>query len=120
MDTVASGERAEAEIDRFIERQAQKNGAAQAQQDLWKITEKKYRDHKRRQRVAAWFAYFCQQAEAHRKLSESYEARAEALCQEGESSDSRRGYEADASRVLGWHPAPPSPRPYPGKGGVVC
>ena len=80
---ITRGEWVEKELDVFISRQAQKNGKANARAYLW--AERRYWRRRRMQTRAAWFAYFCRQAEAHRKLSESYEARAEALCQEGEA-----------------------------------
>ncbi len=59
---------------------AQKNGKANARAYLWAESERRYWRRRRIQTRAAWFAYFCRQAEAHRKLSESYERRAEELC----------------------------------------
>jgi hypothetical protein len=73
----------EREIERFIEKRS-RNGEQDPDErdELWKESGKAYHERRRRQNVAQWFAYFCSQAEAHRKLSESYEARAEELCEE--------------------------------------
>ena len=93
MDTVAStrsDEAAEAQIERFItqrdERRRQTEGE-RLEEELYEPSVRRYWERHRRERVAAWFAYFCQQADAHRKLSESYEARAEALCSEAKEGD---------------------------------
>ena len=86
MDVAASRtlEAAESELNRFIERQAQQGTAARERDELWRISEKKYRERKTMQHRAAWFAHFCRMADSHRALSEHYERRAEELCEEGE------------------------------------
>ena len=59
-------------------------GGERREEGLWMDSERQYRQVKRRQNVAAWFAHFCRMADNHRALCEHYEARAEALCEEGE------------------------------------
>jgi hypothetical protein len=77
-------EAAEAELNRFIERRAAESQEVNARAALWKDSERSYWWRQRMRARAEWFTYFCRQADAHRKLSEHYEARAEALCEEVE------------------------------------
>jgi hypothetical protein len=89
LETVARGQRslgaAEAEIERFIERRAQKGETdVDETEKLWKESRRRVEESQHRQNVAAWFAYFCRMADNHRGLSEEYERRAEELCEEGE------------------------------------
>jgi hypothetical protein len=87
LDVAQRTEMVEAELTRLIEKRHDervKTEGERAEEELWAESERRYFEVKRRQNVAAWFAYFCRQADAHRKLSESYEARAEELCEEGE------------------------------------
>ncbi len=83
---VAQSYQVEKDLDRLIERRSQNGEHDPDERDerdeLWKESIRAYHENRRRQNVAAWFAYFCRQADAHRKLSESYEARAEELCEE--------------------------------------
>lgn len=81
---VAQGYQVERDIERLIEKRAAKGEVdPDTAEALWQSSVRRYQERVRQQNVAAWFAYFCSQAEAHRKLSQDYEARAEALCQEG-------------------------------------
>jgi hypothetical protein len=87
LDVAQRTEMVEAELTRLIEKRHDervKTEGERAEEELWAESERRYFEVKRRQNVAAWFAYFCRQADAHRKLSESYEARAEELCEERE------------------------------------
>jgi hypothetical protein len=87
VDTVAH-EMAERQLARMIEKRARKGETDPGEQDeLWKASVRAYHERRRRQNVAAWFAFFCRQAEAHRKLSESYERRAEELCENAQRKD---------------------------------
>ena len=45
----------------------------------------RYERRQRRQIRAAWFSHFCLMAENHAALAESYQRRAEELCEEGEA-----------------------------------
>jgi hypothetical protein len=87
LDVAQRTEMIEADLTRLIEKRHDervKTEGERAEEELWAESERQYRQVKRRQNVAAWFAYFCRQADAHRELSESYELRAEELCEEGE------------------------------------
>lgn len=85
MDT-AKGYTVEADLERLIEKRGESlsESGQEARSRIWRESLERYNERERRQNVAAWFTYFCRQADAHRKLSESYEARAEELCEEGE------------------------------------
>jgi hypothetical protein len=83
---VAQSYQVEKDLDRLIERRSQNGEQEPDEHDrLWRESLERHNERLRRQNVAAWFAFFCRQADAHRKLSESYEARAEELCEEGEA-----------------------------------
>ncbi len=74
---------ATAQIDAFIERRAEKNGAAGAEEMAWKSSVRAHNARRDRENRAAWFAHFCRMAENHARISEDYERRAEELCEEG-------------------------------------
>jgi hypothetical protein len=93
---VARGYQVESDLTRLIEKRHDervKTEGERAEHELWAESERRYFEVKRRQNVAAWFAFFCRQAEAHRKLSESYEARAEKLCEEDRGEGASVGRE---------------------------
>lgn len=75
---------AEAELDRFIDRRASeaKSGTQRTEEMAWKASVRRYNAARHKEIRAEWFAFFSRQAEAHRKLSEDYERRAEALCED--------------------------------------
>ena len=56
---------------------------ANALEALWRDSEQRRTAQLHKENRALWYVHFCRMAESHRKLSEDYEARAEALCQEG-------------------------------------
>jgi cobyric acid synthase len=80
---ISRGEIAEAQLDTFISRRAEKNGAARAEEMVWKSGVKRHNARRRKEARAAWFAHFCRMAENHARISEDYERRAEELCKEG-------------------------------------
>ncbi len=85
MDTVARGELVEAELDAMIRRRDEKRRKTEGERDeeaLWAASVARHHERERRRNVAAWFAYFCRQADSHRALSEEYERRAEELCED--------------------------------------
>jgi hypothetical protein len=72
LDVAQRTEMVEAELTRLIEKRSRNGAQDPDEQDaLWKASVKAYHERRRRQNAAAWFAFFCRQAEAHRKLSES-------------------------------------------------
>ena len=89
---IARGEIAEAQLDAFIKRRAEQrireNGrsrsqdAASAREALWAMSVERYHQQRRWQNVAAWFAHFCRMADNHAALAESYQRRAEELCED--------------------------------------
>ena len=85
MDTTR-GEWVEKELNLLIERrhdQRVRTDGERVEEELWMESERCYLEIKRRQSVAAWFAYFCRMRDNHARLSEDYQRRAEALCEEG-------------------------------------
>jgi hypothetical protein len=86
---VERAERVEVELTRLIERRDAERRESEGErraEELWEESVRRHLEIKRRQNRAAWVAFFCRQAEAHRKLSERYDARAEALCQTAEEA----------------------------------
>ena len=54
-----------------------------AREALWAMSVARYNERQRRQIRAAWFSHFCLMAENHAALAESYQRRAEELCEGG-------------------------------------
>jgi hypothetical protein len=76
-------ERAESEIDRFIERRANGRELANREEALWKESERKHRERQRRRNLALWYDFFLSMADSHAQLATSYEERALQLLEEG-------------------------------------
>jgi hypothetical protein len=76
-------EAAEAELNRFIDRRAEKNGRARPEEVVYAESVRRYNARQRKETRAAWFAHFCRMAENHARISEDYQRRAEELCKEG-------------------------------------
>ena len=84
---VAQSYQVEKDLDRLIERRSQNGEQDPDERDeLWKESIRAYHEHRHRQNVAAWFAYFCRMADSHSRLAQEYERRAEELCEEGEKA----------------------------------
>jgi hypothetical protein len=77
-----SDEAAQRQIDRTIERRAREVDARAEREALWRESHSRFEHARHRRLVAEWFTHFCRMAERHRALSEDYERRAEALCEE--------------------------------------
>jgi hypothetical protein len=86
MDTVAMGEVVERELDTFISRRAEKNGAATAEEMVWKSSVRHYNAARSKEIGAQWYAYHADQAERLRRTMEPliahHEARARKLLEE--------------------------------------
>jgi len=82
---VAATERAEAELNRLVERQAQRSGAdgANALQLMWAASERKHREKQREENRTAWHGYYSHLAHSCRTRAAEYEAKAEQLLEEG-------------------------------------
>ncbi len=80
---VERGETIEKELEAFIGRRAEKNGAATAAEMVWKSSVRRHNARRRKEARAAWFAHFCRMAENHARIAQDYERRAEELCKEG-------------------------------------
>ncbi len=80
---VAHIENVEAELNAFVERRAKAASKAEAEEMMWKASVRRHNEKIRRKNRAAWFSYFCGQAQAHAAIAADYERRAEELCEEG-------------------------------------
>jgi hypothetical protein len=74
-------ERADREIDRFIERRHQEtNGKANGEQRhieaVWKESTRRERDKRRRENAAAWYGHHAHMRDLHSSLAAEHEARA--------------------------------------------
>jgi hypothetical protein len=61
--------------DQLIESRTASRTKANAQAASWSASEQQYHARKRAEIRAQWYAFFCQMAENHRRLSEDYERR---------------------------------------------
>ncbi len=86
-------ERSEAELNSFLDRQAAKVKEARAGQEHANRIEAELQlaDARRTAQMhqenrALWYAHYCKMAESHARISQDYEARAEALCEGGDAA----------------------------------
>ena len=91
---IATGDRAEAQIDAFISRrdaQRRKSEGDTAEEEAWVKSERRRDAHRRAENRAAWYGWHMDQAERHRRnlgaLVAQHEAAAERLIEE---TDERR------------------------------
>ena len=85
MDTV-HGERADAELNRMIERRPRTGEDPEEREELWKGSVRRYNARRREEMRAAWCEYHQGQAERHRRtlrdLIAHHETQVEMLCEE--------------------------------------
>jgi hypothetical protein len=77
-------EQASASIDALIERRSGERNAANELRAMYEASARRYRERKRRENGAAWFAHFSALADSLRVSAEVYEAKAEALLEESD------------------------------------
>ena len=83
---IATGERADAQIETFISRrhvQRVKSEGERALEDLWRESEKRQEAARRREARAAWYGWHLDRADLYARLSAEHEAAAEGLLGEG-------------------------------------
>ncbi len=84
---MAAIEKAEAQLNHLVERRAKAASKAEAEEDLWRASERRHKAAVRRRNVALWYGWHMDQAERHRRalaaLIDHHEAQAARLCQEG-------------------------------------
>ncbi len=84
---VEAMERAEAELDRFIDRRAREAGDAQRVEEEWAESVRLYNGHRRETNREAWRSYHLEQADrleaTAAELARDHRARAEALLSRG-------------------------------------
>ena len=81
--TVAPGEAAEREIDRFVERRAQRAGAdaANALEAVWAASERQEQAKRREENRAAWMEHYRRLAASSIKAARDYRRRARELAE---------------------------------------
>ena len=72
-------ERAEAELDRFVEKRAREARDAAKLAKLWAESTRRDREKRRRENRAAWYEYEMHMANLHASLSEEHRMKAERL-----------------------------------------
>ncbi len=86
---LAKLEKAEAEIDLFIEKRAREARDANAIEELWQHSTRAHRERRKQENAEAWRAYHLRQAASLEavaaELARGHRARAEALLGEGAS-----------------------------------
>ena len=79
----------------------------EAIQEMWRESERKDRERKRRRHAAEWYGFYSHLADSHARISQEFERRAEALLEEpGRAHDEygearKRAGAADAGAVPG-------------------
>lgn len=84
---VEAGETVEKELDAFIERRARdtrKTGKDEALEEMWRASEQRDRERRRRKNRALWYEFHVRLADAHAAISREHEERALALLEEPE------------------------------------
>jgi hypothetical protein len=81
---VARGERAETELDAFIERRSHRDSDADEREELWKESVRRYNRRRREENRLAWCDYFSRLAGSLRARAEEYDQRAALLESRGE------------------------------------
>ena len=79
-------ERAEAELDAFIERRTRERSKANALEEMYAESVRRHRERIRRQNRALWFAHYANLADSLRRSADVFDRKAEALMEEGEAT----------------------------------
>jgi hypothetical protein len=91
LDPVAV-ERAEKSLDEFINSRSKAKDKANAEADLWRISERRQREKQREELRLAWHSYEMHMCELHASLSEEHRAKALNFIEErGEGGSSVNG-----------------------------
>ena len=81
---IAQGERAEVELDAFIEPRSRRDPDADEHEELWKASVRAYEEQRRQVARLEWHRFHRGQAERHRRTLEDlighHETQAERLC----------------------------------------
>ena len=83
---IATGERADAQIDAFISRrhdQREKSEGERAVEDLWRESERREAARRRKEARAGWYGWHLDRADLYARLSAEHEAAAEGLLSGG-------------------------------------
>ena len=76
---VEAMERAEAELDRFIDRRAREAGDANAIEELWAESVRRHHARRREENRQSWIAFHRGLARAHAAISDEHRVKADAL-----------------------------------------
>ncbi len=76
---LAKLEKAEAEIDLFIERRGREFKDASAVEEMWRESTRAHRERRRQENAAAWHSFHRHMQELHATLSEEHRTKAEGL-----------------------------------------
>ena len=82
---MSSGRDTDGELDVLIQCQAKRNGGrdeTDALEEMWATSERRDREHRRRETRALWYAFHMRLSEARARISEEHEAKALALLED--------------------------------------
>lgn len=89
VDDVVATERAEKSIDEFINSRSKAREKANAEEELWRASERRHRERRRERNRALWRAYHLERAECLERtaaeLAASHRSKAEALVADEET-----------------------------------
>ncbi len=75
-------EQTSAQIDVLIEHRAKDRSKENELEEMWKASERRHREKRRRKNAAAWYSYHCHMHDLHQGLAADYRSRAESLLEE--------------------------------------
>ena len=76
---VEAPERAEGEIDRFILKRERDRSEANEIEAMWKASERRHRERRRRENRAAWYSHHEHMRDLHQGLADEHRIKAEDL-----------------------------------------
>jgi len=79
-------EHIEADINALIDRRSHQKTEANELAEMWRASERSYRERHRRQIRAAWYGYFADLADTLRQRADEYDEKAIALLEEPQSA----------------------------------
>jgi hypothetical protein len=78
LDPVAV-ERAERSLDAFVNSRSKSRGKANETEAMWRLSERRHQEQRRRENRAAWYAHYDHMSQLHAALSEEHRVKAERL-----------------------------------------
>ncbi len=70
---------ASGQIDALVERRSAGRDKANAVEEMWRASERRHREKRRRENAALWYSFYLGLAEAHAKIAAGFEEKAATL-----------------------------------------